>query len=88
MFNRKSAYVLNKKEASAIIYADAFGNAIQLTADDFDSVKEFRKWKNESDLKNHFEEKKDYAHHNHTVSLPLMEKVVGAIPCDSSERSF
>lgn len=85
MFNKKSEYALNKKDASAIIYTDALGNRIRLTADDFGSVKEFRKWKNWSDMKNHSDEKKDHVHRNHTMSLSLIEEVVGTMP-DTEHR--
>lgn len=46
MFDRMSEYALNKKDEEAIIYSDAFGNITRLTAEDFSSEKEFRKWKN------------------------------------------
>jgi len=32
MFNRKSIYALNKKDPNAIVYTDADGNLIRLTA--------------------------------------------------------
>ena len=31
MFNRKSSYALNKKDASAIVYIDANENIVRLT---------------------------------------------------------
>lgn len=51
MFDRMSEYALNKKDKEAIIYSDAFGNITRLTAEDFSSEKEFRKWKNWVDMK-------------------------------------
>lgn len=77
MFNKKSEHALNKKDSAAIVYTDAYGNIIRLTEDDFDSVKEFRKWKNWANMKNHSEEKKEHIHRNHTISLSLIEGAVG-----------
>lgn len=69
MFNRKTTYSLNKKDSTAIIYLDANNTVIRLTPTDFGSVKEFRKWKNWYNMKEHHEEKKEHIHKNHTVSL-------------------
>ena len=77
MFNKKSEHALNKKDSAAIVYTDAYGNIIRLTEDDFDSVKEFRKWKNWANMKNHSEEKKEHIHRNHTISLSLIEGAIG-----------
>ena len=80
MFNRKTDHALNKKEATAIIYQDANGNIIRLTVQDFSSLKEFRKWKNWMQLKNHAEEKNDHRYWNHTVCL---DDLTGCIPAAS-----
>lgn len=77
MFNKKSEHALNKKDSAAIVYTDAYGNIFRITEDDFDSVKEFRKWKNWANMKNHSEEKKEHIHRNHTISLSLIEGAVG-----------
>lgn len=42
-FDTKSEYALGKKNKTAIIYQDAYGNITALTQDDFESQKEFRK---------------------------------------------
>lgn len=69
MFNNRSDYALNKKDSTAIVYQDANGTIIRLTEDAFPSKKEFRKWKNWTNMKCHSEEKKEHIHSNHTVSL-------------------
>ena len=59
MFNRKSSYALNKKDANAIVYIDANGNIIRLTHEDFASEEEFQKWKSWSDENYHTEDNRD-----------------------------
>lgn len=76
MFNRKSEYALNKVNKSSIVYIDANDNVTMLTARDFSSEKEFRKWKNWMDMKSHAEEKRDHVYRNHTVSLDHLGDVV------------
>ena len=49
MFDRRSDYAKNKRNADSIIYTDANGEEIRLTRDDFESEAEFRKWKSWSD---------------------------------------
>lgn len=78
MFNRKSDYALNKKNRTSIIYIDAYDNITQLTAKDFSSEKEFRKWKNWMNMKTHTEEKKDHIHRNRTVSLDYLRELAGS----------
>ena len=56
MFNRKTSYALNKKDANAIVYMDANENIIRLTREDFTSEEEFQKWKSWSDENYHTEE--------------------------------
>ena len=80
MFNRKTDHALNKTEAIAIIYQDANGNIIRLTVQDFSSPKEFRKWKNWTQMKNHAEEKNNHRYRNHTVCL---DDLTGCIPATS-----
>lgn len=79
MFNRKSEHALNKKEKDYIVYPDAYGNIIRLSAEDFSSTKEFRKWRNWTKMRNHSDEKKDHRHRNHTVSFDEFNGVVGEI---------
>lgn len=78
MFNRKSDYALNKKNRTSIIYIDIYENITQLTAKDFSSEKEFRKWKNWMNMKTHTEEKKNHIHRNHTVSLYYLRELAGS----------
>ena len=78
MFNRKTDHALNKKGPTAIIYRDVYGNFIRLTVQDFSSLKEFRKWKNWMQLKNHAEEKKDHLYRNHTVCIDDLTEYIPA----------
>lgn len=78
MFNNQSDYALNKKDSTAIVYQDANGTIIRLTEEAFSSKKEFRKWKNWTNMKCHSEEKKEHIHVNHTVSLDGLDLVLPA----------
>lgn len=78
MFNNQSDYALNKKDSTAIVYQDANGTIIRLTEEAFSSKKEFRKWKNWTNMKCHSEEKKEHIHANHTVSLDGLDLVLPA----------
>jgi len=69
MFNRKSDYALNKKDATAIVYIDVDKHIKRLTPEDFSSEEEFLRWKNWSDANYHETEKRDHVHANHTVSI-------------------
>lgn len=78
MFNNQSDHALNKKDSTAIVYQDANGTIIRLTEEAFSSKKEFRKWKNWTNMKCHSEEKKEHIHANHTVSLDGLDLVLPA----------
>lgn len=80
MFNPKSDYALNKKNKKAIVYMDAYGKITKLTAADFTSVKEFRNWKNWSDMKYHTEDNKDHYYQRHTYALEYCEDSVSTDP--------
>lgn len=80
MFDRMSEYALNKKDKTAIIYSDAIGNITRLTAEDFSSEEEFRKWKEWLDTRNHLEEKVEHIHVNHTISYATFEAVIAEVP--------
>lgn len=80
MFDRKSGHAINKKENDAIVYADAYGNITRLTAKDFSSEQEFRKWKDLLTEVNHLEEKEDHVFRNHTVSLSPFTESAAKIP--------
>lgn len=93
MFDRKSTYALNKKDSDAIIYKDAYGSITRLTVSDFESIKEFRKWKNWAKMKGHTEEKKEHIHRNHTISMTDFEELLDSIPSseentDQQEHSY
>lgn len=49
MYNKKSDYVLNKKNKDAIVSRNAAGKYIKLTKEEFASEEEFKKWKEWSD---------------------------------------
>ena len=72
MFNRKSSYALNKKDASAIVYIDANENIIRLIREDFASEEEFQKWKSWSDENYHTEDKRDVVEGKHNMSKCLL----------------
>ena len=57
MYDRRSIYVLNKKNPDAIVLPDAAGNLICLTCADFTDEAEFRRWKRWSDQDFHAEDK-------------------------------
>lgn len=80
MFNRKSSYALNKKDASAIIYLDANDNIIRLTCEDFASEEEFQKWKSWSDENYHAEDNRDVVEGKHKMSIDDLSEAALAIP--------
>ena len=80
MFNRLSNYSRNKQEQNAIVYCDAFGNVINLTADDFGSEEEFRNWKSWSDENYHTEDNRDVVEGKHNMSIDDLSEAALAIP--------
>jgi RNA polymerase sigma factor (sigma-70 family) len=80
MFNRKSSYALNKKDASAIVYIDANDNIIRLTREDFASEEEFQKWKSWSDENYHTEDNRDVVEGKHKMSIDDLAEAALAIP--------
>lgn len=80
MFNPKSDYALNKKNKKAIVYMDANGKVTKLTADDFASVKEFRNWKNWSDMKYHTADNKDHRYQRHSYAIEYCENSISTDP--------
>lgn len=80
MFNRKSSYALNKKDASAIVYIDANENIIRLTREDFSSEEEFQKWKAWSDENYHTEDNRDVVEGKHNMSIDDLSEAALAIP--------
>lgn len=69
MFNRKTSYALNKKDANAIVYMDANENITRLTREDFASEEEFQKWKAWSDENYHTEDNRDVVEGKHNMSI-------------------
>ena len=69
MFDRRSDYAKNKRNADSIIYTDANGEEIRLTRDDFESEAEFRKWKSWSDSQYHETEKSGRSYQDHKLPL-------------------
>ena len=80
MFNRKSSYALNKKDASAIVYIDANENIVRLTHEDFASEEEFQKWKSWSDENYHTEDNRDVVEGKHNMSIDDLSEAALAIP--------
>ena len=80
MFNRKSSYALNKKDANAIVYIDANENIIRLTREDFDSEEEFQKWKSWSDENYHTEDNRDVVEGKHNMSIDDLSEAALAVP--------
>ena len=68
MFDTNTQYALNKRTADAIVYVDAFGKRIEVTADGLDA-EEFAIWKELLDEDLHNTEKDDHIYHDHTISF-------------------
>ena len=84
MFNSQTIYVLNRFDDRSIAYDDAFGKITLITASDFSSEKEFRKWKNWDRMKKTNEQRKDNVHRNHTFSMTDKENEIGITPSTES----
>ena len=80
MFNRKTSYALNKKDANAIVYMDANENITRLTREDFASEEEFQKWKAWSDENYHTEDNRDVVEGKHNMSIDDLSEAALAIP--------
>lgn len=80
MFNRKSSYALNKKDANAIVYMDANENITRLTREDFASEEEFQKWKSWSDENYHTEDNGDVVEGKHNMPIDDLSEAALAIP--------
>lgn len=75
MFDRKSDYAMNKRDAEAIVCKSTTGLHIRLTRLDFASPEEFEKWKAWSDEDYHATEKGDHVYSNHTVPVDKLVEV-------------
>ena len=84
MLNSQTIYVLNRFDDRTIAYDDAFGKITLITASDFSSEKEFRKWKNWDRMKKTHEQRKDNVHRNHTFSMTDKENEIGITPSTES----
>ena len=80
MLKRKSIYYLNKDDNDAIVYTDASGKIIRLTASDFYSEEEFVQWKSWSDSDFHAEEKRDHIYDDNNLSLEGLSDFVAQGP--------
>lgn len=68
MYYNQTPHALNLKEQEAIIYVDAFGETIKITAENL-GREEFAEWKEWSDHDFHVEAMRDHVYKNHNVSL-------------------
>lgn len=75
MFDRKSDYAMNKRDAEAIVCKSSTGIHIRLTRLDFASPEEFEQWKHWSDEDYHATEKADHVYSNHTVPVDKLVEV-------------
>ena len=75
MFDRKSDYAMNKRDAEAIVCKSSTGIHIRLTRRDFASPEEFEQWKAWSDEDYHATEKADHVYSNHTVPVDKLVEV-------------
>ena len=75
MFDRKSDYAMNKRDAEAIVCKSSTGIHIRLTRLDFASPEEFERWKHWSDEDYHDTEKADHVYSNHTVPVDKLVEV-------------
>ena len=80
MFDRKSAYALNKKDKDAIVYRNADGNIKRLTCTDFVSEEVFFKWKAWSDEDYHIIEKHEHIYSDNTLSLNGISEKAASVP--------
>lgn len=79
MFESKNIYVLNKKDANAIVYEDADGNIIRLTREHFSSENEFLRFKAWSDEEYHNAEKERHIYADNILSLEWLSEEAVAI---------
>ena len=68
MFDTNTQYALNKRNANAIVYIDAFGEKAEISSEAL-GEEEFARWKALMDAELHEEEKEDHIYHDHTISF-------------------
>ena len=68
MFDTNTQYALNKRNANAIVYVDAFGEKTEISPEAL-GKEEFARWKALMDAELHEEEKEDHIYHDHTISF-------------------
>ena len=68
MFDTNTQYALNKRNANAIVYVDAFGEKTEISPEAL-GEEEFDRWKALMDAELHEEEKEDHIYHDHTISF-------------------
>lgn len=71
MHYSQSQYALNLKDKNAIVYVDAYGKKIRITAEDLGG-EEFVKWKAWMDADLHEEAKREHLYKNHNVSIETL----------------
>lgn len=69
VFDKKSLYVLNKKNPDAIVCSDATGKRVHITRADFATEEEFLFWKNLSDSNYQETDRKGRSYYDNTVVL-------------------
>ena len=69
MFDKKSLYVLNKKNPDAIVCSDATGKRVHITRADFATEEEFLFWKNWSDSEYQETDHTGRSYYDNTVAL-------------------
>ena len=68
MFDANTQYALNKRNANAIVYVDAFGEKTEISPEAL-GEEEFTRWKALIDAELHEQEKEDHIYHDHTISF-------------------
>ena len=80
MYNRKSAYALNKQDPDAIVCPGVTGAHRRLTRADFKTEEEFLFWKQWSDENYHEEDNADVVEEKHTLSFFEISDHALAVP--------
>ena len=79
MHYNQTPHAVNIKERDAIVYVDAFGETIQITAESI-GQDSFKKWKEWSDEYFYREAKEEHLYRDHTVSLESLAPSEYAVP--------
>lgn len=68
MFDTNTQYALNKRNANAIVYVDAFGEKTEISPEALGEAS-FAQWKALIDNDLHEEEKADHIYHDHIIPI-------------------